>query len=96
MYNLKKVSPLHDYVYLELDEFQEKVGSIILAPKHSETSRLGTIIAAGPECKYLKDGDRVLVYWNIGTHIDELGDSGPSDRVRFAHEEDILAVVTEG
>jgi co-chaperonin GroES (HSP10) len=65
---------------------ERKVGSIIIADKHSERSRLATVLAVGDKVKHpgkwwqfwlrphFKPGDRILISWYTGVHLHVFGD----------------------
>lgn len=79
--------PLGDRIYLVMDEFVEKIGSIFVSETHSERSRTGTVKAVGEDVKSLKVGDRVLIsfYTGIKLHTPET----------YSHE-DLHRIVREG
>ena len=79
---------------------ERKVGSIILADKHAERSRIATILAVGDEVKNYYVGDRVLLSWYTGVHLHVFGDTlfgteVDEDRHRLVNEDEILAKITD-
>lgn len=95
-----KLELTEDRVFVIMDDAQEKVGSIIVPDKHQERTRVGTIYGVGPEVKYHKVGDRVLVgYWGgIGLHLigrELYGQRVDEYRFRIFRESEILAKIVE-
>lgn len=95
-----------DKIYLEMDEFQDKIGSIIMPEKHQEQNRIATIIQAGPLSPYMEaqgfkqynPGDRVLVSFFVGTvlHIVKYNIGlRDQDKYRICTRDEILARVIE-
>ncbi len=92
-------------IYVKLDAVEErKVGSLWVADKHSERSRLGTILAVGGNTRDLttdglKVGDRFVMSYHGGTVLDSpvLGfdASEGSDIYRIVTPYEILALIKE-
>lgn len=65
---------------------ERKIGSIIIADKHAERSRVATVLAVGDKVKHpgkwwqfwikphYKTGDRVLISWYTGVHLHVIGE----------------------
>jgi co-chaperonin GroES (HSP10) len=83
-------------VLLLLDAIAErKIGSIILAEKHSERSRTATVVAVGNDVTEYRAGDRVLLSWYTGVHLHLIGEElfgvpVDEDRHRIVRDEEIL------
>ena len=61
-----KVRPLDRYVYIALDPKHEKVGLVQLTPQQRQITRVGEVLAIGPQVTKdkFKIGDKVLIdYW---------------------------------
>ena len=96
-----KIKPHGKRVYTILDMVRERqVGSIILADKHAEHTRVGTVMAVGERVEDYAPGDRVLVSYYSGVVIDtpELNIKGDGQDVhRMLVEDEILGhLITEG
>jgi len=90
-----KIIPQGSRVYLVLDEHKEKEGSIYLPEKHSERSRVATVIEVGKEVKLYEKDDRVLVSWYTGVIMNVMGMDMKADLHRMLNEDEILAKVEE-
>ena len=93
-----EIRPTADKIYVILDPVEEKkVGSLIVPRLHSETVRLGTIKAIGPDVDpgRVKIGGRIIVTYMAGVILDffALG-SGVVDTHRIVSEPEILCYVT--
>ena len=69
----KAIRPMRDLVLIRRDKRQGKVGSFELPTAYREQSDRGTVLATGPKCKEIKDGDRVFwdIYNKAGIRLDE-------------------------
>jgi co-chaperonin GroES (HSP10) len=90
-----RVSPNSDRVLVEADGIEDrKIGSIVIPNAAGERTRLGTVLAVGPEVKSFAAGDRVMfnVYTGINVYApkyDEL-----DEKLKIFRAEEILATVT--
>ena len=85
------VKPFGSRVFVELLPVAErKVGMIHLPDNHSEPSRVGVILACGPDVKRVKVGDRVMISYYSGTGVDYLGSGYHYDTHRFIEEGELL------
>lgn len=97
-----------DRLFVILDEFKTtkeitlpngRTATINLPDKHSERSRIGTIVAVGPEVRNgWTVGDRVLISTYGGTRIHLIGEEAfgqpiDEDRFRVFREEEIVTQV---
>lgn len=92
MDNLKLI-PVGDKLYIVVDPMREKQGLIALPDKHSERTRTATVISAGAEVKDLKAGDKVLISWYGGIHIQLPQFAGAEDLHRIIREGEILSKI---
>lgn len=77
----------------KVGEIKTKAG-LILPEKHSEESRLGTVIAIGDEVdKKFKVGDQILIAFFSGTVLHFPGEGLTDDTVRMITESEIMAKV---
>ncbi len=86
-----KLKPMADNVLLKQhDAAETTVSGIILATTNKEKPAIYEVVAAGPACGDVKQGDRVVVSKHVGTDI-------TLDKVdyKFVKQEEILAVVTD-
>lgn len=90
------LEPRERNVYLRLDEIPEKTaGGIFMSQEQSTPSRIGTILACGPEAKIYAAGDRVLISSISGEPL-YLWQYGISDgKWRVVHETNILGKVLQ-
>jgi len=93
-----EIRPTADKIYIILDPVAEKkVGRILVSRTHSETVRVGTIRAIGPEInpEKIKVGSRVIVTYMAGIILDlfDLGNDAV-DTHRIVSEAEILCYVT--
>ena len=89
------IEPRERNVYLQLDDAPEKAGHIYLSQEQSLPSRIGTVLACGPEATVYVPGDRVLISSISGEPL-YLWQYGISDgKWRIVHETNILGKVTK-
>lgn len=79
---------------------EKKVGLVYVADKHSERTRLATIISVGDTVTKYKPGDRVLLSWYTGVHIHLIGEKlwdieADEDRHRMVMEGEILGKLVD-
>ena len=88
------LEPRERNVYMRLDEIPEKTaGGIFMSQEQSTPSRVGTILALGPEAVIYDVGDRVLISSISGEPL-YLWQYGISDgKWRVIHETNILGKV---
>lgn len=88
------IEPRERNVYLELDDIPEKTaGGIFMSQEQAMPSRIGTVLACGPEATIYKPGDRVLIESINGAPL-YLWQYGISDgKWRIVHETNILGKV---
>lgn len=83
------LSPLADYVVAQAEEAETKTASGLYLPeKAAEKPKTARVVAAGPEAKQVKKGDRI-VYKSYSTTEVKVG----SEEYILVKEEDILATV---
>jgi chaperonin GroES len=91
------IKPLFDYVVLQTQKAEKKVGSIILATEDKSRSNVATVVAVGPGKKdkngnlqeiAVKVGDRVL-YKEYSTTEYKEGD----DKFLLVKSEDIIGII---
>ncbi len=90
------IKPLNDYVLLEVEPTEKKVGSIILTTSNDKKSQVARIVAVG-EGK-MKDGKREPVSLKVGQKVVYRGYSTTEceendKKYLLIQAEDILAVI---
>ncbi|HSW85225.1 MAG TPA: co-chaperone GroES [Candidatus Saccharimonadales bacterium] len=84
-----KLQPLGDYIVASQEEAAAKTASGIYLPdKAQEKPKTAKVVAAGPNAKQVKAGDRI-VYKSYSTTEIKLG----KDEYILVKEEDVLATV---
>lgn len=82
------LKPLNDRVIVKRKEQEEKTaGGIFIPDSAKEKPQGGIVVAAGPECKTVKDGDAVLFAKYAGSEFSVDGDD-----LIIMREDDILGV----
>ena len=85
-----------DRIFLVLDPIKEKViKGVVIPDKHSERTRVATIVDIGAEVKRYRVGDRVIVspYTGVRLHLPDMYIDGreiEEETFRVAREEEIL------
>ncbi len=77
---------------------EKKVGLVYIADKHSERTRLATVVSVGDTVSKYKDGDRILLSWYTGVHVHLIGEKlwgvdANEDRHRLVMESEILGKI---
>ncbi|QGY38967.1 co-chaperone GroES [Pseudodesulfovibrio cashew] len=82
------LKPLNDRVIVKRKDQEEKTsGGIYIPDSAKEKPQAGEVVAAGPECKTVKDGDAVLFAKYAGSEF-----SVDGDELIIMREDDILGV----
>ncbi len=91
------VKPFGSRVLVELLAVGERklASGIIVSDKHSEPTRFGRVLAAGPDCKVVGAGDKIMLSFYAGTGIDYLGSGYHYDTHRVVDESEILGSYEE-
>lgn len=88
-----------DRILVLCDAVEErKIGSLYVADKHSERTRLATVISVGDTVSKYRAGDRILLSWYTGVHVHLLGEKlwdvdADEDRHRLVMESEILGKI---
>ena len=83
------LQPLGDYVVAQAEEAQSKTASGLYLPENAqEKPKTAKVVAAGPNAKQVKVGDRI-VYKSYSTTEVKVG----SEEFILMKEEDVLATV---
>ena len=86
-----KLKPMADNILLKQAEAEETTSSgIILATTNKEKPAIYEVIAAGPDVKGIKAGDKLVVGQFVGSELKLDGVD-----YKFVKQEDVLAIVTE-
>jgi len=82
------LKPLHDRVIVKRKEEEEQTaGGIYIPDSAKEKPQGGEIVAAGPECKTVKEGDMILFAKYAGSEF-----SMDNEDLIIMREDDILGV----
>lgn len=101
------VNPIGTKLLVKLDSVGEKkVGRVFVPDKHSELSRVATIMAMGESVNWhnpqeigkpqidFEIGMRVLIHFTAGTCIDSMGDTmAVDDTARLIEKWEVLAII---
>jgi len=63
------ILPIKDKLYITVEEKAGQIGSIILPEQARMRSQIGIVQAMGEEVKGFKVGDRILISYGAGIHI---------------------------
>ena len=86
-----KLRPMADNILLKMPaEEQTTASGIILAAANKEKPAYFEVASAGPDCKEIKAGDKVIIGKFAGSDIKLDG-----IEYKFVKQEDILAVITD-
>ena len=89
---LEGLRPLGNNVYIYVLEHAEKIGSIITSHAAQRTEE-AYVIAVGKGVEYLEVGDRILISYSEGTHIQLPETYSNEPRHRIIVEHNILTAV---
>ena len=92
-----KIIPTGKRLYVEFDPVEEKLlKSGLYAPRdHSELTRLGTVLAVGPDVDQYAVGDRFMTFFMSGTTIYFPEEAHLSETHRIVSQENILCKIEE-
>ena len=85
-----KLKPMADNLLLKQSEAAESTASGIILATTKEKPAIYEVVAAGPDAKEIKSGDKVVVGNFVGNDIKLDGTD-----YKFVKLEDVLAVVTD-
>lgn len=90
------IKPLNDYVLLEVEEKEKKVGKIIITVSENKKTNIARVIAMG--LGKLIDNKRVPISLNVGDEViykdySSLEYAENNKKYLLVQEEDIVAVV---
>ena len=86
-----KLKPMADNILLKQTEAEETTSSgIILATTNKEKPAIYEVIAAGPDVKGIKAGDKLVVGQFVGSELKLDGVD-----YKFVKQEEVLALVTD-
>lgn len=85
---LKFIQPIKDKIYITIEEKAEEIGSIIIPQDAKMRSQIGVIQAKGEEVNGFEIGDKVLISFGAGIHIQlpETYSFEPFHRIIVEHE----------
>jgi len=92
---LKRIFPLGDRILLQVEELSDtKVWKIFLSDNRAERTRVGVILAVGPEVKNkaLEVGAKVLISAYSGINVYMPSFEELDERAKFLREDEILSM----
>ncbi len=91
-----KVVPLGNRLLVELEDIDEKrVDKIFLSSKHSERTRVGTVMDVGPDVTQFKVGDKILLHYLVGVIVYLYENRWLKPNYRIVTEDEIPAKIEE-
>lgn len=90
---LENIEPLFNRVTIRVARPAEKVGGVYLPQARAEQPREGVVVRAGPDCKRIKPGDRVIYARYCGTDIELAPVRGNTPKVLICDEDEVLAII---
>ena len=92
-----RIIPKGKRLYVEFDPVEEKklASGIIMPDKHREPTRIGTVIAIGPDVDQYEVGDRVMAAYIAGTDIYYPDEGFVKETHRIISQENLLCKVEE-
>ena len=66
---LKFIQPIKDKIYVTIEEKVEEIGSIIIPQDAHMRSQIGIVQAKGEEVDGFEVGDKILISFGAGIHI---------------------------
>lgn len=90
------IKPLNDYVLLEVEEKEKKIGKIIITASEDKKTNTARVVAMG--LGKLVDNKRVPIFLNVGDEViykdySSLEYTENNKKYLLVQEEDIVAVV---
>lgn len=77
---------LHDYVIIQVDDYEKKKGELYQAEQWKTLPPTGLVLSIGPEVKQVKVGDKV--------HFLRFGaNDGLEEKERICRERDIIRIL---
>jgi len=92
---LSFIEPLGDTIYVFMDEREQK-SSIILTPQDAQQiSEVGTVVKKGDEVNEVEVGDRIIISYYTGTHLQLPECYSESKYHRIIREHEILCRISK-
>ena len=96
------IVPTEDCFYYLWDEIEEEYTAdgfkIVLPQDRPAYTKKATVLAVGPDCKYLQVDDRILISSFTGSHLFMLfgnAEFNDGEKHRIARESEVIALVAE-
>jgi co-chaperonin GroES (HSP10) len=90
---LKGIKPLGNSVYIYVLPHDSKIGSIVMPSAHAQRTEEAFVIAKGKDVEELEVGDKILINYKGGAHIQLSETYSNEPRHRIIIEHNILAKV---
>ena len=92
---LSFIEPLGDNIYVLMDE-REGASKIIISPdQYQQISEVGTVIAVGDEVTKVGIGDKIIISYYTGSHLQLPESYSESKYHRIIREHEILCRVNK-
>jgi len=92
---LKDMEPLGDNLYIYVLPRVKKMGSIELPEAYKQHTEMAIVITIGKDVKELKPGDRILISYHMGVHL-QIGDTYTESSLhRIIVEHNVLSKIGE-
>jgi len=88
------IEPLGDTLYIYMDE-RKGVSDIIVTVDYQQISETGTVIAIGDKVEDVAVGDKIIISYYTGTHLQLPQCYSDSKYHRIIREHEILARIRE-
>ena len=90
---LETIIPLGNKVYIYVLERASKIGVIEMPEQHAQRSEEAVVIATGKDVEELEVGDKILISYHMGTHIQLPDTYSKEPRHRIISEFEILTKI---
>lgn len=90
---LKGIKPLGNNAYIYVLEHSSAIGVIQMPAQHAQRTEEAYVIAVGKDVEELEIGDKILISYNAGTHIQLSETYSKEPRHRIIIEHNILTKV---
>ena len=88
------IEPLGDAIYIFMDE-REGVSNIIITTEYQQISEVGTVVKAGPDVQSVNAGDKIVISYYTGTHLQLPECYSDSKYHRIIREHEILCRINK-
>jgi len=90
---LSFITPVRNNLYVTVEDKADKISTIILPENARMRSQVAIVRAVGPEIKDYKIGDKILITFHAGIHLQLPDTYSVEDKHRIISDHEILAKV---